>query len=357
MSTQPRRYHRVGYAGTAALGNQTLENLNYSTHAIESMRDVIEPLRARMPDLARVMAAALTVLEAVPKFQLPDGGRLVDEQSIDRLLQQARLPYPCVALEYRAVTDETKLSGVQVTSPKRIALVWDLRYGLPQAIADLAPHLVTTEPRESLLVGAFYAAPAPGEAVAAARWAAVPSFAEVALGQRGSKGVSAGVFRDGLRGQLPPERTLRNAMTLRANVLFVPRDYAEMAGGVDVANRMILADLNDEIWAALSFAALTSCANVEIETEPAPEKLNKKRKAAGKTPFFAVNRLSVGDASYLSRRAGGRGGDGTHASPRTHLRRGHIRMLEGRGIWVNAAVVNAGRDEAAQPRYLLEKSS
>jgi hypothetical protein len=30
---------------------------------------------------------------------------------------------------------------------------------------------------------------------------------------------------------------------------------------------------------------------------------------------------------------------GTHASPRVHLRRGHIRRLPGKNIWVNATIV------------------
>ena len=34
---------------------------------------------------------------------------------------------------------------------------------------------------------------------------------------------------------------------------------------------------------------------------------------------------------------------GTHASPRTHLRRGHIRRLRwGPKVWVNSCVVNPG---------------
>jgi len=42
----------------------------------------------------------------------------------------------------------------------------------------------------------------------------------------------------------------------------------------------------------------------------------------------------------------GMGGKGTHASPRQHLRRGHIRRLRsGKAIWVRECVVNADKDE------------
>lgn len=79
------------------------------------------------------------------------------------------------------------------------------------------------------------------------------------------------------------------------------------------------------------------CSNV-IQVEQHPGKMtNRRRIEKGKIPFFTYRTLHVtGDAAP-------RGDDeaqGTHASPRLHFRRGHIRkMADGRRIWVRSCLV------------------
>lgn len=91
--------------------------------------------------------------------------------------------------------------------------------------------------------------------------------------------------------------------------------------------------------AVLSLLNALACSNVHIERSE-PKKAGKKIKAA--LPFDAYHILTI-DVPKPS-------GDGAgispfgHRSPREHLRRGHIRRLaDSRRIWVNAAVVSAGR--------------
>lgn len=79
------------------------------------------------------------------------------------------------------------------------------------------------------------------------------------------------------------------------------------------------------------------CSNV-IQVEQHPGKMtNRRRIEKGKIPFFTYRTLHVtGDAAP-------RGDDevqGTHASPRLHFRRGHIRKLaDGRRTWVRSCLV------------------
>jgi hypothetical protein len=137
----------------------------------------------------------------------------------------------------------------------------------------------------------------------------------------------------------------------------VPGFFA--AFGEHAASNLVAADSGDEVMAALSFAALSSCGNVDSQVVPAPPALNKKRSASGKTPFFDTRVLMVADGGYAHGSAVGADGHGTHASPRAHLRRGHVRRLEGGNVWVNAAVVNHHRaleTEVPAPRYALERS-
>jgi hypothetical protein len=84
---------------------------------------------------------------------------------------------------------------------------------------------------------------------------------------------------------------------------------------------------------------MLNCANVTVPEIAAPTMLNKKRKAKGKQPFFSYRVLQV-EAPRAAKSSAG--GGGYHATPRAHLRRGHIRRLEERTVWVRPAMVNPG---------------
>lgn len=90
---------------------------------------------------------------------------------------------------------------------------------------------------------------------------------------------------------------------------------------------------------AMNLFYILGCSNVETADNPAPAALNKKRARAGKFPVLEYKTLVLKiDAPRTSGQAGG----GTHASPRVHLRRGHVRRLEsGRRAWVQACVVGS----------------
>lgn len=81
-----------------------------------------------------------------------------------------------------------------------------------------------------------------------------------------------------------------------------------------------------------------SCSNV-FTIEHAPAKfINTKRKAKGKVPLFSYRTLHIRvdeDARKINR-----WNKTSHESPRLHLRRGHIRRLQGgERIWVRAHLV------------------
>jgi len=79
-----------------------------------------------------------------------------------------------------------------------------------------------------------------------------------------------------------------------------------------------------------------SCSNVyTIEHKPS-ENLNKSRIKKKKIPFFSYHTLHINGQSTKQ----DTDKSGTHASPRLHLRRGHIRRLpDGRKIWVRHCLV------------------
>lgn len=79
-------------------------------------------------------------------------------------------------------------------------------------------------------------------------------------------------------------------------------------------------------------------ANHHVETtDVVPDaKENRRRKIRGKAPLYTYKTLVIGEPKKHQSGAGG----GTHASPRTHLRRGYYRTSK-KGVrhWVQACVV------------------
>lgn len=111
----------------------------------------------------------------------------------------------------------------------------------------------------------------------------------------------------------------------------------------DAMKREAACNLGDPVWTALAMLATDG---VEVETIPAPERLNKQRVAKGKHPIPSWQRVNSKPyiTALLARRSGARRGPGGghHASPVMHVRRGHLRRLEdGRQIWVRDCIVNA----------------
>jgi hypothetical protein len=112
-------------------------------------------------------------------------------------------------------------------------------------------------------------------------------------------------------------------------------------------------DFADEVGAFLSFLNILQCSNVHAERSE-PKRGNKKTKAA--LSFDSYHILTI-DIPKTGESNGAP--TGTHRSPREHLRRGHIRRLaDGRRIWVNAAIVGAGKGAGVVSKdYMLRHAA
>lgn len=104
--------------------------------------------------------------------------------------------------------------------------------------------------------------------------------------------------------------------------------------------------------AVLDLITLINCSNVEITEELSGGKfINEKRVKKGKTPLFDYKVLTLDFASSASNDSVGVSG----SMKRSHLRRGHIRRLKDRTIWVNACAVNGGAKGEVKKDYKLTK--
>lgn len=108
------------------------------------------------------------------------------------------------------------------------------------------------------------------------------------------------------------------------------------------------------LGAALTVFQVLRCVNVKTEQHAPDAKLNRKRAIAGKCPVFEYKTLAI---NVPNDRRNGTPGGGTHASPRLHLRRGHIRRLaDGRFVWVRNTIVGAIDKGVVFKDYMLRPS-
>lgn len=98
-------------------------------------------------------------------------------------------------------------------------------------------------------------------------------------------------------------------------------------------------DLFNREKVIIDFICALSCNNVEIvDSDIKPSAVKQQmRKQKGNIPLFVHKILSLNSKPMAGQQAKSKGG--THSSPSCHLRRGHIRRLPNKNVWVNACVV------------------
>ena len=272
-----------------------MEHLNYSRQLTKYCKQMLE-VPSIGAELRSVMSHVVDLHGASTKFLLPHGGRLFDDLQY-RALDEAeplRLPYPYIALEYNT-SGKTRqedspigyLNGAAqyeadsfIVAPKRIVFARERDDWIAITVAFWTQHDGT--------------------------WRVLPECA------------------------IPTMHYLDRSQTI--GHLGVPIQVKMMNESVPMSDYM------DELGALLCFLNVLQCSNVHIERS-APKNEGKKIKAA--LPFDAYHTLTIDANKPATVSVGASHG---HRSPREHLRRGHIRRLfDGRRIWVNAAVIGAGK--------------
>ncbi|MBP7548703.1 MAG: hypothetical protein KA761_00335 [Gemmatimonadaceae bacterium] len=314
---------------------------NHTTHAVEELDALLaSPERADAAlgllghdDLAALRYLRAALVEA-PKFLLPDHGRIIENRGAS-IPNELRLPYPMIVVEYDAplFTDN---APDKFRSSRRVCLATEPG---PGSIA---------EPGEVLIWPMFWMDDL-------ARWSVSP-FAGVASMDPPTATIIDGRVR--LHGPASPvENADGRRLTLRP-AFSLPNLHAAASrlppGRQDKLMADAVWDLGEEACAVAGLIEALACSNVEHRTlGPAPAKLNAKRARSGKPPIFEYRVLTI-EAS--SRAAGAPRAPlaGDRASPRQHLRRGHIRRLDGgRTVFVRPAMVGDAARGALAKDYRL----
>lgn len=338
--------------------NDRVQALNYCAHAIEDIRELETILRGSAPESARVFRRLIGMLQHSVKFILPNCCDLIDPNELRQAhLDLTRLPFSCVAFEAPWEKEDgiEQLGDFQQTpATKRIALCWEAR---PEY--ELLPGL-------NSILEAF---PEGGVFVLPIYWESEHGRWTVALG--GLFVPYENAMQDMKVEESLPASRIAHAATIKAGLTkskakhfraepfyilpeFYEKTLAAYGGDREKAYAQIILDSRDEVQTVVQACSVINCANVTTAEISAPTALNKKRQEKGKQPFFTYKVLQLSDER---RDVGKTGAGGSHASPRMHLRRGHLRRLESKVVWVRPAMVNAGantgavlKDYAVQPK-------
>jgi hypothetical protein len=320
-------------------GTNKIQSLNYSTHALEELEAMIPHIHWDKPLIRSAHQFVAKQLRDSVKFVLPNCAELVDMSELRQAhVDMARLPYPVVALEAPWVLPNGSSSEKYKNRPssRRIALCMTL-------CPEVAEWLPSTKRFWNEELGGVVVIPLFWDDKTA-EWhlslggAFVPYENEVSAYVPGETSlVNRLMIAPYQAGGFPIDK-LRHFRVSPFIILSEMWPVALTSASKDEVMARILCDATDEVSMLLQTGVVLNCANVTTAEIAAPKMLNQKRKAKGKTPFFSYRVLQVS----APRKSGGKGGGGQHASPRAHLRRGHIRRLEEKTIWVRPAVVNPG---------------
>ncbi len=132
-------------------------------------------------------------------------------------------------------------------------------------------------------------------------------------------------------------------------------DCEDMMSSEEFKKHCVLED--EYAWTAKAakymchYFSVLACTNVEKQENKPPKFINEKRIKKGKVPFFSYWTLHLKQPERENIGVGR-----SHASPRLHLRRGHIRRLpNGKSVWVVHCLVGNKSCGIVQKDYLLTR--
>lgn len=180
---------------------------------------------------------------------------------------------------------------------------------------------------------------------------------EVVYGERTRAGnIPISIISAGIYVGYPPKDVLEY-LPGKNKASIVIRDIHYIDAGVQASfsQKEFANGMAEQIFQNIAaLLGLLNARGVTLVDQPAPEKLNKARARKGLHPISASKKvlIRVGD-----RRVSVSGHSGSHASPRMHWRRGHVRRLEsGKIVKVRPHLVgNIG--QAAKPDYSVVRVS
>jgi hypothetical protein len=331
--------------------------LNYTQEAIRDLTTIERNILATHPYTSHVIRNLIKLLSDSTKFILPNCADFVDSENFTQThLDLARLPYPVVAFETPWVK-ETPLEQYRdfpvSLSTKRIALC--IEYTEEHKHLCPVPNLgrlLRDHPEGGALVFSIYYSDDEKLWIASTGGSFVPFNNKVqkAKGQESAALPSTRIAYEQL--MMAGKITSKNPMHFFAEPFVALPEFAAQMQSVLGSREKLFSDIilntRDEVFAYIGACSLLNCANVIIEkaysrsvsNSKLPPSARKKLKPQPK-PKFEYKILQITEERTSSTKS--TGVTGSESSPRrTHLRRGHLRRLSEKTVWVRPSVINPG---------------
>lgn len=296
----------------------------YVPEAARSLAQSASRLEESAPGVAAEFRWVCSLMEHAQHFVLPRGGRLIDDDLRSVAGQLLRMPYPITTLSYRAAP-----WSPQDLATTRVSKRVDLCIETPAAEwSTLIDGLARNGP-------AFTGA---SSARLMSEWQRLTSHADEPTAVLQVFGIW---WVDEWRTWVlfPYIGVSPNGAAADGRICSYVAELPAMARATGNAREGDPArDMAEEIGVAFDLCEALRCTNVSAPIVKPDARKASHRARDGKLPLVSFHVLEVRAASAARAPPAG----GHHASPRTHLRRGHVRQLPDGPIWVNACLVNPG---------------
>ena len=305
-----------------------MQPLNHLRRAITGCEQSLYGMGCYTHPYERSAREVLSKCQAAIKFVLPENGRIFND-SLRGLPEDFRLPFDLVLIEYKVFNKGgvvARAFGNETTHAANERIILAQQDGDSIFVASVI-NMKMPGGMSHWYVQPFGAELMPAKNCDPFDMARATSEVEKMTGSGGKAIESVGIHLYDLGGG------------------------ARKAFGSDWQRHAHL-NLTDEISAVLELIEALSCSNVQHEALPV-RKSNKSAEKRGALPFDEYRVLTVRSTIAAP------GGIPTvlpfdRRAVREHLRRGHIRRLQdGRRVWVNASVVNAGASGVVSKSYRM----
>jgi len=313
--------------------------LNYCTQASENMQALDTAMTSNEKTAKAIILSAMDAIDMMDmaeKFILPDWGKIFDDDEWKLLADfqiPTRLPYPVIALEYHCPYGDPRCTPMlpgEAAASKRIALC------IETEVIDA--HTAVFKHMHELHSGnqkGFYVYPI-SYSDAMKVWVPPPC---AMFFPRGGTPELVEMQQAGLLTVLP--------LGVDAYGVFPKEERTKRA----------IRDISDEVMSLIHLMVALNLDKGRHEVLPAPEKLNKKRAKKGRIPMYEYKILDIiADVMQVTKPTAKPHQGGTHASPRMHKRRGHVRRLRsGRTTWVRNMIVGKPGSGAVEKEYSVHE--
>lgn len=303
---------------------------NYASQAEIGLRHWAECVKGepRMAADSVMVGMLADIVKNAVHFALPDNGALFDDNLRGMRGQEFRLPFPSITAEY--FVDDSKhdqnQTNAMTEAPKRLAIASEISVDLLRKIMPgISPRYFDGKGDVAILI----------QAACEVKGAWVPVIS----------GWLTPCDWDNTEGSTPIAPLIapkKGSPAISGFPLPTCPGFQQMMIekiGPEDAFKNMNHDIAGEVAAILELCEALSCTNVVTENLFSVDKVkNARRMRDGKAPMYETKILKI-DMPNAKTSSGCEAG-GERGSPRHHLRRGHIRIIQDqRRIWVNSCAV------------------